>query len=154
RLLPVFVLAALLGGPAGVATALPAGPAASLGPTVAGLPTPGARLVASPGAWSGTGEIFFDYPWYRCDSVGAHCSPLRRGTQRVRRLASGDVGHTLSLVVRANDSRGVTSAYASLVGPIAGKPVPLALTTSPSVSGDSVLGATLRVDPGRWVPKP
>ena len=86
--------------------------------------------------------------------MGARCAPLRGVTDRSRRIGPTDVGHTLSLEVRATDSNGTTAAYASLVGPIAGKPAVLAVKKLPFVSGDSVLGGTVRVDPGRWSPKP
>ena len=72
--------------------------------------------------WTGSGKIAYAFQWYRCDTMGARCAPLRGVTDRTRRIGPTDVGHTLSLEVRATDSNGTTAAYASLVGPIAGKP--------------------------------
>jgi hypothetical protein len=106
------------------------------------------------GSWKGSGDVTFAYQWYRCDTMGAGCKPLRGVTRKSRLVGPGDVGRTHSFAVRATDSKGTTTAYASLVGPIAGTPTALALKARPVVSGDSVLGATVRVNPGRWQPKP
>jgi len=153
-LITLVVAAALLATATAAFAAEGNGPAMSAGPKVAGSPTEGSRLVASPGSWDGTGTITYTYQWFRCDTMGAHCKPLVGVTERTRLVGSNDVGRTLSLRVRATDSRGTTTAYASLVGPIAGVPSALALKGQPSVSGDSVLGATVRVDPGSWTPAP
>jgi hypothetical protein len=154
-LVAVVSTLALLAAPAGTPAGAGAGaPTPSSAPAVAGPPTQGARLVGSPGRWISTGKIAYAYQWYRCDTMGAHCAVLHGVTQRRRVVGRADVGHTLSLAVRATDSGGSTTAYASLVGPVAGKPAALALKALPWVSGDSVLGATVRIDPGRWVPKP
>ncbi len=129
-------------------------PTASARPTVTGPPTQGSRVIASPGAWSGTGKLTLTYEWSRCDSMGSHCGVLRGVTTRGRLLGPNDVGHTLSLAVRATDSSGSAVAYASLVGPVGGTPAALAPTAQPIVSGDAVLGQTIRVDAGRWKPSP
>jgi hypothetical protein len=162
RLLPHRALRpiALLAGVASLATAGGAsaiggaGPTLGATPTVAGLPTQGSRLVATPGSWTGSGTVAFAFQWYRCDTMGARCEALRGVTERGRRIGPGDVGHTLSLEVRATDETGTRTVYASLVGPVAGVPTALALKARPLVSGDSVLGSTIRVDPGRWQPEP
>jgi fibronectin type 3 domain-containing protein len=155
---PLVVLlagAALLAVAASAAAAREtSGPIASTLPRVAGSPTQGSRLVASHGSWTGEGEIAYAYQWYRCDAMGARCVALRGVTSRTRRIGPNDVGHTLSLSVRATDATGSTTAYASLVGPIAGTPPALVLKAQPLLSGDSVLGGTIRVDPGSWRPKP
>ena len=159
RLLPGILVAAVLAS-AALAISAPAdaspgaGPVASERPNVAGSPTQGARLLASPGTWTGAGKITLAYQWYRCDTMGARCTALRGVTKRSRRIGPTDVGRTLSLEVRATDSRGTTTAHAGLVGPIAGTPAALGLKAQPSVAGDSVLGATVRVEPGRWQPQP
>jgi hypothetical protein len=162
RLLPHRALRpiALLAGVASLAAAGGAsaiggaGPTLGAAPTVAGLPTQGNRLVATPGSWTGSGKVALAFQWYRCDTMGAQCEALRGVTERSRRIGPGDVGHTLSLEVRATDETGTRTAHASLVGPVAGAPPALGLKAPPSVSGDSVLGSTIRVDPGRWRPEP
>src|SRR5262249_33972884 len=42
----------------------------------------------------------------------------------------------------------------SLVGPVTGAPALLSSRTQPTVSGDDAPGGTVRVDPGRWRPRP
>src|SRR5262249_52498049 len=100
------------------------------------------------------GEITFAYQWYRCDTMGRRCAALRGVTKRSHTIGPNDVGRTLSLAVTATDSTGSATAYSSLVGPIARQPSAFALSAPPLVSGDSGRGATIRVAPGRWRPKP
>ena len=113
--------AALLAGLGGAPAPAGSGPTSAVRPTVAGSPTQGARLVASPGSWTGSGTIAYAFQWYRCDTMGARCVALRGVTERIRRIGPTDVGHTLSLEVRATDAKGTTAAYASLVGPDRGQ---------------------------------
>jgi hypothetical protein len=131
-----------------------AGPTLLAAPKVAGVPTQGARLTGSLGRWKGSEYVLYSFQWYRCDTMGAHCSLLRGVTRKSRVVGPADVGHTLSFAVRATDSTGTRTAYASLVGPVAGTPATLTVRARPTVSGDSVLGATVKVDPGRWQPEP
>ena len=86
--------------------------------------------------------------------MGAHCTALGGATRKTRLLGSHDVGHAIGLQVRATDSRGSTTAYASLIGPIAGKPPLLSVRSQPAVSGAVAPGGTIRVDTGLWKPKP
>jgi hypothetical protein len=69
-------------------------------------------------------------------------------------LGIRDVGHTIGVEVRATDSHGASTSYASLVGPIAGAPPLLSSKTQPAVSGDPAPGSTVHVDPGLWEPRP
>jgi hypothetical protein len=123
-------------------------------PTVAGTPTEGARLRAAPGSWTGSGKVRLAYQWFRCDTMGAACTALDGATRQTRLLGAHDVGHTLGLQVKATDSHGSTTADASLIGPVAGKPPLLASRTQPVVSGAAAPGGTIRVDPGLWTPRP
>ena len=75
-------------------------------------------------------------------------------TGKSRTLGPKDVGHTLSLAVRATDSSGTTTAYASLLGPVeAAGPSPFS-TAQPALSGSGETGSTLTVGPGGWHPRP
>ena len=51
-------------------------PANTAPPTITGHAAGGQTLTASPGDWSGTQPITYAYPWQRCDSGGANCSPI------------------------------------------------------------------------------
>jgi hypothetical protein len=139
---------------AGAPDAAARGPTVSSSPTVTGSPTQGSRLTATPGSWHGSGTIKYAYRWYRCDTMGGGCRPLRGATAPRRSLGSGDVGHTLALAVRATDSTGSTNGYASVIGPVAGTSPPLASLVQPSISGPSTVAGTVRIDNGKWSPAP
>ncbi|TMJ93402.1 MAG: hypothetical protein E6G67_12490, partial [Actinobacteria bacterium] len=130
------------------------GPVPTMRPAVKGDATQGGRLVASHGTWSGSGSLRFSYQWYRCDTMGRHCRLLRGVAGRSHRPGANDVGHTLSVAVRATDDTGSTRAFASLVGPIAGTQPKLDSLAQPIVAGNAVQGGTVRVGSGRWRPKP
>ena len=118
------------------------------------MPTEGARLRAAPGSWTGSGKVRLAYQWFRCDTMGADCTALGGATRQTRLLGGHDVGHTIGLQVRATDSHGSTTAYASLIGPVAGEPPLLSSRAQPVVSGAAAPGSTIRVDTGLWKPKP
>src|SRR5262249_25129617 len=96
----------------------------------------------------------YAYRWYRCDTMGAGCRPLRGATAPRRALGADDVGHTLALAVRATDSAGSTNGYASVIGPVAGTSPPLASLVQPRRSGPSTVGGSVHVDNGKWKPAP
>jgi hypothetical protein len=131
-----------------------AGPVPTTRPVVKGDAIQGGRLFAAHGTWSGAGVLRFSYQWYRCDTMGRHCVLLRGVAGRSHTLGANDVGHTLSVAVRATDRAGSTRAFASLVGPIAGTRPKLDSLAQPIVEGSAVQGGTVRVASGRWRPKP
>src|SRR5207248_6328182 len=65
-----------------------------------------------------------------------------------------DVGHTLSVAVRAAGANGSSLAFASLIGPIGGVGTQLDSLVQPVVVGNAVEGRNVRVAGGRWRPKP
>jgi hypothetical protein len=132
----------------------PPGPQNSVRPTVVGEAIVGKQLTGAAGTWSGTGEIQYAYQWYRCDAAGAHCSSIHGSTKATYTEVQKDVGNTLGLTVRAKDTAGTTSAYASLIGPVAAKSSPLYSTAQPSISGNSAPGQTLQVSTGNWSQAP
>jgi large repetitive protein len=137
-------------GSAGAAS----GPILTKRPAVTGEATQGGRLVASSGSWSATGSLRYSYDWYRCDTMGRHCRILRGVHTRSHKPGTNDVGFTLSVAVRATDGSGSTTAFASLIGPIAGARPRIDSLSQPVVSGPAVQGSAVRVDAGRWRPKP
>jgi hypothetical protein len=128
------------------------GPALTKRPTVNGAATQGTRLVVSRGTWSGASK--YAYRWYRCDTMGRHCRLLHGVTGRSHRAGANDVGHTLSVAVRASGTSGSTLAFASLVGPIAGTHPSLDSLTQPLIAGKALEGSTLHVGRGHWSPRP
>ena len=96
------------------------GPVDKALPTVAGTSQQGKQLTGSTGSWSGSGAIGYGYQWYRCDAAGAHCKSVHGATKPTYTLVAKDAGQTLGFAVHATDATGTATAYASLVGPVAG----------------------------------
>ena len=97
------------------------GPSNSTLPAVTGTAQEGRQLTATSGAWTGSGALTYAYQWYRCDPTGAHCNSIHGARSVTYTLVAKDVAQTLALTVRATDTTGTTSAYASITGPVAAK---------------------------------
>jgi hypothetical protein len=137
----------------GTASASP-GPVVTKRPTVRGQASQGSRLVATTGQWTGAGQVQLSYQWYRCDPMGRHCRALHGVSSNSHRAGPNDVGHTLSVAVKATDAKGTTRAFASLIGPIAGTRTRLDSLVQPTILGSAVEGRKIRVAAGQWSPKP
>jgi hypothetical protein len=73
---------------------------------------PGSTVSADHGEWSapiGAGAITYGYTWQDCDSQGAGCLPIAGAQGSSYTATSGEVGHTLRVLVSAADSDGATS---------------------------------------------
>ena len=136
------------------ASGVHAGPILTARPRVTGDATQGRRLVVARGSWSGTGSLSYAYTWFRCDPMGRRCRVLRGDTTSVHWPSADDVGHTLSVAVRATDSAGSTLAFASLVGPVGGLRLHVDSLAQPLVVGSAVEGETVHVGTGSWRPQP
>lgn len=136
------------------AAAVVPGPLNTTPPSASGTPQQGQRLGAVPGIWTGTGTVAYAYQWYRCDAAGAHCKSVHGATGVGYRLGAADAGALVGLTVKATDSTGTTSAYASLVGPVAAASATLRSTTPPKIAGGSAVGVATTVDNGGWSGKP
>jgi hypothetical protein len=123
-------------------------------PTVSGIAETGSRLAAGSGTWTSATAVSYTYQWYRCDGAGARCSSIHGATAPGLTLGEKDVGKTIGLTVTANDASGSTSAYASLVGPVARAKPLLVSTAQPQVTGLAVAGKQLQVTAGAWSPAP
>ena len=137
-----------------VVTAQKTGPSSHAPPTAAGTSQQGKQLTGSTGHWSGAGTISYGYQWYRCDAAGAHCTSVHGATRPTYTLVAKDVGHSLGFAVHATDATGTATAYASLVGPVAGAKVTLVSTSQPTIAGLARQGQTLQVSDGAWSQKP
>jgi hypothetical protein len=140
----------LVGGAAGRS----AGPTLTAPPSVTGTLKFGDRLTAASGTWTSTTAVSYTYQWYRCDSTGAHCSSIHGATGPGVVLGAKDVDKTIGLTVNAADAGGTTTAYASLVGPVAGRKPLLVSTAQPQLTGLPVEGKPLQVTTGAWSPAP
>jgi hypothetical protein len=90
-----------------VVTAVPAPPANTAPPTVAGTPQQGQTLTANPGTW--TGSPTFAYQWQRCDSAGT-CTDIPGATAQTYVVTPSDIGFSLRVVVTATNAFGSTKA--------------------------------------------
>jgi hypothetical protein len=73
----------------------------------------GGLLSAQVGAWSapsGAGPISYSYQWEDCDAHGNDCQPIVGAQSSAYAPTSGDVGHTLRLIVTASDDDGSAQA--------------------------------------------
>jgi hypothetical protein len=131
-----------------------AGPSATAPPAIAKALQQGMQLTGSAGTWSGSGTIQYAYQWYRCDAAGAHCKSIHGATKPTYTQVAKDVDQTLGLTVRATDANATSSAYASLVGPVATATAKLVSTGQPTVSGTPTAGQTIQVTPGSWSQTP
>jgi hypothetical protein len=135
-------------------TAAGPGPANSAPPTISGTPAQGAKLTSTAGTWVGSGTLSYHYQWYRCDTSGAHCGSIHGATGATYTLVGTDVSHTMALTVSATDSKGTTSAYASLLGPVSQAEAALLATAQPTIAGTGKVGETLTASTGTWSGSP
>ena len=104
------VLGATLGQPgSGWAAASSAKPTPKTLPTITGTAEVGITLVATHGTWTNK-PTSFKYSWSRCATNGGACSTIGGATVRTYTPTTGDIGHTLRVVVTARNASGSTTA--------------------------------------------
>ena len=126
-------------------------PANGVLPVVSGSAVEGQTLTASTGTWSGS-PTSYAYQWQDCNTAGEACSNITGATSSAYKLVSGDVGHTLRVVVTATNAGGsgkASSAASATV--VVAAPVNSVL---PVVSGSLVQGQTLTASTGSWSGNP
>jgi len=106
-------------------------PANTAQPVISGSTADGQTLTASTGAWSGE-PTAYGYQWQDCNSSGESCANVAGATASSYTLTSGDVGHTMRVVVTASNAGGSTAATSSSVGPVTAPPPTAGFTYSPS----------------------
>ncbi|HUO69307.1 MAG TPA: hypothetical protein VMU39_00910 [Solirubrobacteraceae bacterium] len=129
---------------ASVGPIAPAAPAAEGIPSISGEAVVGAQLTADPGSWSDP-DATFSYAWLRCDEIGL-CSTIDGATGATYVVTADDLGSTLLVEVTASNSGGATTADSLPTDVVV--PQPPSVVTSPSLSGEAIVGSTLTVDPG------
>lgn len=151
RLLLVSLAIAMIG--LMVASAASAAvPQNTASPTISGTTRDGSVLTASDGTWSNA-PTSFTYQWQRCASDGTGCGDLTGATSKTYTLVTGDVGHTVRVVVAATNADGKASAKSAPTDVVASKNGPTD-TVKPSVTGSAVVGDTMTVSNGSWTPTP
>ena len=140
RKLMLFAAALLAVVGVGSASAATTPPQNTVAPSISGTARQGETLTADPGTWSGTQPITFTYEWRRCDSNGGSCAKIVGATKKTYVLTSVDVGNTLRVRVRADNSAGaraVVSAATAVVSARAPKSVTLDANQSILLFGSS-----------------
>jgi hypothetical protein len=105
-------------------------PTATAPPAINGSPQVDQTLTATQGSWSYQSTPTWTYQWVRCDSAGNNCGNIGGANGTTYKVGSGDVGHTLRIVVTAHNKEGTTAATSAQTGVVA----------SPGPSGAIKLG--------------
>jgi hypothetical protein len=137
-----------------VAEPPPPAPSNTALPTISGTVIQGHVLSASQGSWTGS-PTSYGYQWQRCGVTGGGCSSVSGATHNTYSLGSGDVGHTLRVVVSATNRGGTASAISAASIPVTA-PLPPAPTNSslPVITGTTVEGDLLSAAHGTWTGSP
>ena len=81
-------------------------------PRIVGTARSGENLEARSGRWLGAGSLA--YRWQRCDPRGLSCTTIPGATSQTYRLRRLDIGSTIRLLVRAQNSRGTKTAFSKV----------------------------------------
>lgn len=130
-------------------------PANSSLPTISGTDQNGSTLTATDGTWTNS-PISYAYQWEDCDASGANCTSIPGATSATYVLQGTDVGSTIVVKVTASNVAGSTSASSAPTstvtsGSSGGGPIN---TSTPVVTGNTVVGGTLTTDNGSWSTTP
>ena len=109
-------------------------------------PRRGSTLTASTGTWANS-PTSFAYQWQRCASDGTGCGDVSGATDKTYTPTSGDVSHTIRVVVTATNADGKASASSDPTAVVGSKDGP-ANTVKPTVTGTAIVGEQLRVGNG------
>ena len=122
-------------------------------PDVSGGTTVGSTLTASKGAWANLPTSFI-YKWQRCGTDGTGCSrDLQTGSKSIYTLTTGDVAHTVRVVVTAVNADGRGDAAPSAATDVISSKGGPKNTARPVISGDATAGQQLTVSAGNLDPR-
>src|SRR6476661_9203231 len=121
-------------------------------PTITGTAKEGSTLTASTGTWTNS-PTSFAYQWQRCATDGTACGDINGATDKTYTPTSGDVSHTVQVVVTATNADGKASASSDPTAVVGSKDGPTN-TVKPTVTGTAIVGEQLRVGNGTWTPAP
>ncbi len=89
-------------------------------PKITGTLTLGHTLTATNGSWSGSTPIQYFFQWQRSTNIKGQYTLIGGATKSTYTLASADVGHTLVVQVKAQNSHGPAWANSNPTGTIGG----------------------------------
>ncbi len=126
----------------------PAPPSSTSPPTIGGNADDGQTLSAGDGSWSGTGPLTPTYQWQRCDAGGQNCGDVPGATGATYQLGSGDIGHTIVVIVTDTNAAGSDSATSTPSAVV--QAAPPSSTSPPTLGGNAGQGQTLTAGNGSW----
>ena len=106
-------------------------------PSIRGTAEAGQTLIASEGSWTQS-PIIYSYQWQDCDAAGTNCVDIRAATGSAYTMVSSDAGHTVRVVVTAENGGGAATAAALVSAVIADAPT--TGTTPPGITATTVAG--------------
>jgi hypothetical protein len=149
----------------------PSAPVHTTLPAITGTTTEGDTLTTTTGAWENA-PTSYKYQWQDCNTKGESCTAISGATVKTHKLTSGDVGHTLRIVVTATNEGGSTSVTSAATAKIEPKekeeekeeeetkeepppppPAPVSKTL-PAITGTTVEDDTLTTTNGTWENSP
>jgi hypothetical protein len=120
-------------------------------PTITGTPSPGSRLQASRGGWSGDEPMTFGFRWLRCDAQGNQCGDISGATENEYVVQTADLSRTLRVRVTARNDAGTRSATSGQTAVVSQQPEPPPGTAVPVESlraaGDRLFVAQVQFTP-------
>jgi Putative amidase domain/PKD domain/Concanavalin A-like lectin/glucanases superfamily/WD40-like Beta Propeller Repeat len=120
-------------------------------PTITGATHAEATLTAEPGIWTvAPGSISYGHQWERCNSSGHECTAITGAASSTYTPGSGDVGHTLRVLVTATSLWGEADVLSEATSVIAPAPTAPEVLEEPWVSGSPIEGELLTVERGTW----
>jgi type II secretory pathway pseudopilin PulG len=118
----------------------------------------GDQLTGSPGSWSGNPIPTYSFSWKRCNSSGESCQFIAGADNSVYTLVTGDIGSRLKLSVLAENSVAPEATAESLPSSLVEEPASTqsspSNTSDPYISGQTIVGSTLVINPGQWSGSP
>jgi uncharacterized protein YukE len=119
-------------------------------PAISGTLAPGSTVSASPGTWSGSAPISYQYQWRICGADGNACHDIAGATGQTFQVRDQDPGNTLRVHVIASNADGSSADTSEPSGKISGSaPVP-ANTSPPTLGGNAAVGSTVTANTGTW----
>jgi len=152
RVLAIACLAGVIvvGVASARSTRATASPANTSAPSISGSATTGSTLTASPGSWSGTTPISFQYHWQICGQTGNACHDISGATSQTYQIKPDDKGNTIRVRVVASNADGLSSALSAATGGIAQGGGGPANGKLPWINGTMTAGNTLTAETGDW----
>jgi len=107
-------------------------------PVITGVAQQGNTLTTTTGTWDGNPSSF-DYQWQDCDVSGQNCTNTGTDSDTYA-LSAGDVGHTVQVIVTANNDTGTGQATSNLTAKVL--PANSAPISNPNPSPPTVASGT------------